>query len=79
LSAARESSMALFDFAAAQKVLAMLERVDASADAIRRYVEAEENSWTAEELIEPLQAALAVTKAWMKDVGPKDVGLLSVG
>jgi hypothetical protein len=79
LSAARESSMALFDFAAAQKVIEMLERVDASPDAIRRYIEAEENSWTAEELIEPLQAAIAFTKTWMKDIGPTQVGLLTVG
>jgi hypothetical protein len=79
LSVARQSSMALFDFAAAQKVLEMLERVDASPDAIRRYIEAEENSWTAEELIEPLQAAIAFTKTWMKDIGPTQVGLLTVG
>jgi hypothetical protein len=30
-------------------------------------------------LIEPPQAAVAITKTWMKDVGPKDVGLLTVG
>lgn len=79
LSSARQSSMALYDLAAAQKVIEMLERVDFSADAIRRYVESEESSWTPEELTEPLQAAVALTKTWMKDVGAAEVGLLTVG
>ena len=72
-------SMALFDSAAAQKVIGMLERVDFSAESIRRYVESEESSWTPEELTEPLQAAVALTKTWMKDVGAAEVGLLTVG
>jgi len=57
----------------------MLARVDFSADAIRRYIESEESSWTPEELTEPLQAAVALTKTWMKDVGATEVGLLTVG
>jgi len=73
-----KTSMALFSHEAAQKVTAMLSRVDCSATAIRQYAETGDSAYTADEMIEPLQAAANQTKIWMNDVGPSDLGLLIV-
>jgi hypothetical protein len=79
LSKARGSWKSVFDYESAQKVRAMLSDLDVSAETIKRYCGSGNTAWSAEELTEPLQAAVTQAVEWMNDVGPDDVGLLSVG
>lgn len=79
LSRARGSSNAVFDYAAAQKATAMLGEVDFGEEAIRNYCATGGSAFSAEELIEALQAAAPRARAWMDEVGRSDLGILMIG
>ncbi len=79
LSQARGSDWLALPATSAAELLAVLEGVECDASVVTAFVASEHSSDGAEEEAVAVQAALTTLKAWLAEVSPGSVGLLSVG
>jgi hypothetical protein len=79
LSQARGSDWLVLPAASAVELLAALDGVECPADDVTAFVASEHGPDGTEEEAAAVHAALATLKAWLAEVSPGSVGLLSVG
>jgi hypothetical protein len=79
LSKARGSDWLVLTAASAAELLATLNGVECEAGDVTTFIESEHGTDGAAEEAVAVQAALTTLKAWLAEVSPGSVGLLSVG
>ena len=79
LSKARSSDWLVLPAASAAELLAALDGVECEASEVTAFVASEHGPDGAAEEAVAVQAALTTLKAWLAEVSPGSVGLLSVG
>jgi hypothetical protein len=79
LSQARGSDWLVLPAASAVELLAALDGVESPSDDVTAFVASEHGPDGTEEEAAAVHAALTTLKAWLAEVSPGSVGLLSVG
>jgi len=79
LSKARGSDWLVLPSTSAVELLATLDGVECEADDVTAFVASEHGPDGAEEQAMAVQATLTTLKAWLAEISPGSVGLLSVG
>jgi hypothetical protein len=79
LSKARGSDWLVLTATSAAELLAALDGVECEAGDVTTFIESEHGTDGAAEEAVAVQAALTTLKAWLAEVSPGSVGLLSVG
>ncbi len=79
LSQARGSDWLVLPAASVVELLAALDGVECEASDVREFVASEHGPEGTEEEAAAVQAALTTLKAWLAEISPRSMGLLSVG